>query len=124
MLSPLVAEHVQRPRNEGPIPGGTYGVAGHPGDGPYVEMWLDVRDGRVLRAGYQTHGCPSSIGATSVLCTLLLASPQPQIVAEMSTAEFLLILGGLPEGKEFCADLALAAARSALAQARPGETIS
>lgn len=115
MLSPLAADHVQRPRNVGPLEGATHeGCCGEPGDGPFVKFWLHVEDDTIMKAAYQTHGCPSSIASASVLAQLAVG--RPSLWAQDITANDLLtILGGLPEGKEKCASMAVQALRGTLA---------
>ncbi len=112
VLTPIAADHVQRPRNQGPMSGAThYGVAGAPGDGPYVELWLEVRAGIIRRAAYNTPGCPSSIAAASMLCQLATGRDLT-VVGEITAEELLLILGGLPPGKEIYAHKSVEAIRS------------
>lgn len=112
MLSAVAADHVQRPRNQGPLQEFThYGVAGSPGDGPYVELWMEVRNGTILRAAYRTHGCPSSVAASSLLCQMATGR-ELEKMKELSGQELLLILGGLPEGKERFAHLAVEAMKN------------
>lgn len=106
MLSPVAADHVQRPRNQGPLENAThYGVSGSPGEGPYVEIWLDIRDGKIQRAGYRTPGCPSSTAAASMTCQLALGKSF-EWIPSLTGQDVLTILGGLPEGKEHYAQRA------------------
>ena len=71
MFSAVVMEHNVNPRNVGPLDGATHhGVAGTPGDGPYMEMWFDVEAGVVRRAAYRTYGCPAAVACGSVLAQL------------------------------------------------------
>jgi NifU-like protein involved in Fe-S cluster formation len=112
MLSAVAADHVQRPRNQGPLETAThYGVSGSPGDGPYVELWLEVEGGTVCKAAYRTHGCPSSVAASSLLCQLATGR-ELERVKELTGEELLLVLGGLPEGKERFAHMAVESMRN------------
>jgi NifU-like N terminal domain len=55
MLSAIAAEHVQNPRNRGALENATHvGTCGTPGDGPYVRIWLLIKDGRIEKANYNT----------------------------------------------------------------------
>ena len=85
-----------------------------PGDGPYVRLWLAVQDGRILCATYACNGCPSSIAASSMTATLLAGRTLEQ-AARHEPHDVLVVLGGLPEGKGYYADLAVEALRHALA---------
>jgi NifU-like protein involved in Fe-S cluster formation len=112
LLSAVAADHVQRPRNQGPLESAThYGVSGSPGEGPYVELWLEVREGTIRRAAYRTHGCPSSVAASSLLCQLAAGREMAKMM-ELTGDELLLVLGGLPEGKERFAHMAVEALRN------------
>ncbi len=116
MLSSIAADHVQRPRNVGPIEGATHvGLSGSPGDGPHVQIWLLIEDGAIRKATYDTHGCPSSIAAASMVCQVVIGREVDR--AKLLTQEdLLLILGGLPEGKERFAGMAVDALVKALEQ--------
>ena len=113
VLSPIAAEHVHSPRNAGRMEGATHlGVGGVPGDGPYVRIWMAVEGGIVRRAGYECNGCPSSIAAASMAATLATGRELGRL-ALLDPRDLLLVLGGLPPGKESYAELAVSALRSA-----------
>ena len=116
MLSALAADHVHRPRNIGPLEGAQYGVSGEPGEGPWIEIWLQVEEGRIVNAAYRTHGCPSSIAAGSVLCDLVRGRTIDQAM-RLKADDLLTILGELPPGKGHFAGMAVEAKDRA---ARPG----
>ena len=100
MLSALAAEHVHHPRNRGPIENATaYGVAGEPGEGAYVQIWLVVEEDLIRQAAFKTPGCPSSTAAASVLCQVVTGRTLEE-AAGLTGDDLLVILGGLPEGKE------------------------
>jgi nitrogen fixation NifU-like protein len=111
IFSEFAQGHISRPRNRGEMDGADrYGFAGEPGGGPYVQIWLKVDQERIVQARYETNGCPSSIACSSILCELAIG----RSVAKMrliEPAELALIAGGLPEGKEHYADLAVRALR-------------
>ena len=114
MYSEIVSEHACNPRNAGPLDDATHeGVAGVPGDGPYMILWLRVEADTVVSASFKTFGCPSAIASGSV--TTVLITGRPMSKAALLTPEgLLLVLGGLPEGKEYCAKLACDALQAAL----------
>lgn len=116
MLSAAALEHVQNLRHRGPLDHAQYGVAGVPGDGPYVELWVRLDGAKVTAASFNSHGCPSSLACGSLICSLLEKMPSIEPLKRLTASEILAMLGGLPEGKEFCADLALRAAQSAVYQ--------
>ncbi|MBS1710046.1 MAG: iron-sulfur cluster assembly scaffold protein [Armatimonadetes bacterium] len=113
-MSPLATLHVQNPRNRGELPGATHcGTGGEPGEGPYVRIWLIVKDETIRHATYDSHGCPASVAAGSVLCQIVTGRT-PEQAALLTAPDLLLVLGGLPEGKEHFADLAVQALRNAI----------
>ena len=113
MFSALATEHIAVPRNVGPLEGATHqGVAGTPGEGPYMLLWFEVENGRIQRAAYATYGCPAAVASGSITATLLTGRTIEQ--ARLLTAEMIIrVLQGLPEGKEECAHLAARAVQHA-----------
>lgn len=106
VLSDRAHDHVARPRNAGELPEATHvGTGGSPGGGPYVRIWLLVEEGKILKANYETNGCPSSIAAASALCELAIGRDVEKMKL-VEARDLILFLGGLPEGKEYYADLA------------------
>ena len=109
-LSALAVEHLARPRNRGPLPNATHrGLGGNePGDGPFVQIWLIVENGVIRQAAFQSHGCPSSIAAASVLC-MLVTNRELEKAVTLTPAELIVVMGGIPEGKEIYAAMAIEA---------------
>lgn len=117
-LSPQAAEHVHSPRNAGTLENATHiGVGGTPGEGPYVRLYLIVQEGIVRQASYQCNGCPSSIAASSMAAQILIGRSVEK-ARSIEGKDLLLILGGLPEGKEYYAELAAQAVKDALRDRR------
>lgn len=116
LLSDIAAMHVQSPRNRGPLESFTnYGVSGVPGDGPYVEIWLVIEKGTIRDAAFRSPGCPSSTAAGSMLCDLARGRSVATIEGLTGT-DLLVVLGGLPEGKESYAEMAVGALKNATHQ--------
>lgn len=102
-------DHIARPRNRGEMADADlYGVAGSPGGGPYVQIWLKVEGDLIAKAQYETNGCPSSVACASMLCELAMGR-EIEKVKTLEPKELILILGGLPEGKESYASLTVEA---------------
>ena len=113
MFSQTVLDHFHNPRNVGPLEGFTHrGVAGSPGDGPYMVLSFRVTDGNIEQAAYETHGCPAAVAAGSLVCEVLTGKTV-QVASLLEPQDVIRLLGGLPEGKEYCTDLAITAIRSA-----------
>lgn len=114
VLSPIAAQHVHSPRNAGRLEGATHvGVSGTPGDGPYVRIWLIVKDKTIVAATYECNGCPSSIAASSMAAQVLIGRSVDKALL-LEARDLLLLLGGLPEGKEYYAEMAVEAFKNAL----------
>lgn len=113
MFSARTLDHVVNPRNTGPLEGGSYGCAGVPGDGPYVEFWTQVASGVISKATYRTYGCPAAIGSASCLAELI-SGKTAEFATSITTKDLDAVLGGLPEGKGHCAQLAIEALHRSL----------
>lgn len=114
MFSPAVLDHFYNPRNTGEVDGAThYGQFGIPGDGPYVQLWLKVEEGVITKTGYETYGCPASVGCASMLAEVLVGRSL-ETAGKIDARDLTLLLGGLPSGKGACADGVIAALRGAL----------
>jgi len=121
MLSDIALEQIRNPRYAGPIEDAThFGTCGCRGDGPYCEIWLTIEDGIILKAAYRTHGCPSSVAAASMLCHLATGRTVEQALS-ITDRDLLLVLGGLPDGKEQLATTAVAGLSSAVSAANRGD---
>lgn len=114
MFSPTVMDHTHRPRNTGPLDSATHrGVAGEPGEGPYLILEFEIEDGRILKAAYQTYGCPAAIASGSVVAELLIGRTTNQ-ASKLTVEDLTRLLHGVPEGKEHCPQLAILALNEAL----------
>jgi len=89
-----------------------YGVSGSPGDGPYVQIWLRVKDGTIERAAFKTPGCPSSTAAAGVLCTLIAGRALDKALS-LTAKELEIVVGSLPEGKGHYIDKSIEALNKA-----------
>lgn len=115
MLSETALKFIQNTDNRGQLEGAThFGVGGTKGDGPYVQLWLDVQEGTIRRSSFDCNGCPSSLAVSSALSQLLIGRTL-EIAAKIEARDLILILQGLPDGKEYYADLAVEALRNAIA---------
>jgi nitrogen fixation NifU-like protein len=116
MLSPQAARQVSNAANLGPLEGATnVGRFGAEGGGPYMVLWLEIQDERVKRAAYKSNGCPSAMACGSMTCEILRGRSVEEAL-RLEPEDLILILGGLPEGKEDCAARAITALKNALTQ--------
>ena len=114
MFSSIALEHIARPRSAGPLENATHhGVSGRPGEGPYVQLWLRVEGDAIREASYETYGCPAAVACASLTAEILRGRTVAQALS-ITAADLMLIVGGLPPGKEECAALSASAALNAL----------
>jgi nitrogen fixation NifU-like protein len=104
-VSATARERFDHPRNYGPLDNwsGHARITGPCGD--TIEIWLDIDNGKIARAGFVTDGCGSSRACGS-MATELATGRSPEDAAGIEQAEILAALGGLPEKSRHCARLA------------------
>ena len=103
--SPETIDHFLNPRNLGeiPAPDGLGRIAGPCGD--TMEIYLKVKDGKVMNASFWTDGCGPSIASGSMVTEM--AKEKSVLEAQRITQQDILdALGGLPEESVHCALLA------------------
>ena len=109
MFGDRALQQISNPRNEGRHETATHvGRAGLRGDGPYIYLWFTLHDGTVTKASYECNGCPSSIACAGLLSEIAKGRDF-NCLKKLTSQELLLLLGGLPEGKGYYADLAISA---------------
>jgi len=98
-------DHFLNPRNLGaiPAPDGFGRITGPCGD--TMEIYLKIRDGRVMNASFWTDGCGPSIASGSIV-TEMAKQVNISEAQRISQHDVLAALGGLPEESEHCALLA------------------
>lgn len=113
MYSAIVQDHVSNPRNVGPLETATHqGVAGIPGEGPYMVLWFEIDKDRIVKAAYQTYGCPAAVASASMTVELVTGRSVAEAL-HLREPEIIQALEGLPEGKEHCATLSVRALQAA-----------
>jgi nitrogen fixation NifU-like protein len=107
-------DHFSTPRNAGRLNApDRVGLAGSPSQGPFTRLEIRIRDGRIIEARFQTHGCGPSIACGSVLTELVVGRTVDE--ARLLTAhDIIMALDGIPDDKRHCADTAISALRDAL----------
>jgi len=108
MLSPLLIDHFQNPRNVGELsaPAVTVSVS-NPVCGDDLRLSVLFAEGCVVDVRYRVRGCTASIAAGSALTELLLQKPAYSITAlDIEEA-----LGGLSSASKHAAALCIDAIR-------------
>jgi len=114
MFSARVLERFNNPKTAGPLPDAdTVGMAGLPGEGPYMAIYLRRQSGKISAARFDTYGCPAAIACGSWL-TEWVCGKDRETALRIEPCDLAVMLGGLPLGKEHCAVMAISALRKAL----------
>ena len=105
LYSQTAINHAMNPRNVGNLEAadGYASVTGPCGD--TMDIWLKVKDNIIVKATFMTDGCGTTIAAGSMV-TELSAGREIGEALEISQADVLEALDGLPEESEHCALLA------------------
>ena len=122
MYNETVMDHFQNPRNAGEIadPDGV-GSVGNPACGDVMKMYIKVADNRVVEIKYKTFGCAAAIACSSMASELVMGKSLED-AASLTREEVAAALGGLPERKMSCSNLAPDAIRAAIEDFRAGHS--
>lgn len=112
--SEVVMDHFLNPRSAHRMPDpDRVGVAGVPGRGPFVVLYLKLAGERIEAASFQTYGCAPAIAAGSLLAERLPGSTL-EAARGWTDDAITQALGGLPPHKRHCSALAAEALVRAL----------
>jgi len=110
----IVLEHFHAPRNQRVMERpDAIGIAGEPGRGNFMVIYLRVESERIVEASFQTHGCCPSIAAGSWLTSEIVGGTMNS-AAGWTDGAIDTALGGLPPHKKHCAALAAMALHRAI----------
>jgi NifU-like protein involved in Fe-S cluster formation len=107
-------EHFQTPTNrcvlEHPSLVGKGSLGGYQ---PFVTHYLRIDSGRIVNAVFQAEGCGVTVAGGSILTELIKGRELTECRA-LTAQDISKSLDGIPQGKEYCADVTIAALRDAL----------
>jgi nitrogen fixation protein NifU and related proteins len=113
-FSEILMDHFNSPRNSGRIEApDRVGIAGTPGRGPYVALYLRLAGDVISEARFQTHGCGVSIACGSMLTEMIIGREADECLA-LTPERLSQALNGVPGTKLHCPALAVAALKNAL----------
>jgi NifU-like protein involved in Fe-S cluster formation len=72
-----------------------------------------VEGGRIEKAGYETFGCPAAVACCDFIAEILQGRTVEQALS-ITERDLTLLIGGLPEGKEYIPPLVVQALHRAL----------
>jgi len=120
--SQTVTELALNPRHVGDLSAyDAVGLIGTPGNGRFLKFTALLDGSRITDIGFTTYGCGPCIAAGSMMATMVLGKSLAS-TATISRDDLLAALGGLPDDKLHCADMALAAWHDLLTSALRGGT--
>lgn len=120
MYSDLVREHFANPRNVGSVAEPSCkAMVKSAFDGDAVVVSMRIADGVIAEAKFKCMGCAVAIACSSMATEMILGKPVCEAggITEQAVAE---ALGGIPEYKMRCSNLAPAAIRKAIEEWRRG----
>ncbi|GAG20444.1 unnamed protein product, partial [marine sediment metagenome] len=114
LYSEKVMEHFRHPRNVGEIknPDGI-GHVGNPICGDIMELYIKVKNNKIIDAKFKTFGCGAAI-ATSSMITGMVKGKTIEEALRISNKAVVEALDGLPPIKMHCSVLAKDALKSAI----------
>jgi len=109
-----IRDHFTNPRNTGRIkkPSGL-GVARSPVDSDTVLITLRIEDDRIQDCKFKCMGCAVAIACSSIATAMVMGKPVAEAY-ELTKRNVADALGGIPEYKMICSNLASDAIRSAI----------
>jgi nitrogen fixation protein NifU and related proteins len=113
-FSEILMDHFNSPRNSGRMDDSDLvGLAGTPGSGPYVALYLRLEKDSIIDSRFQTHGCGVSVACASML-TELIGRRTVSECLQLTQERLVEALDGVPSTKLHCPALAIAALKDAL----------
>lgn len=113
IYSETTVEHILNPRNTMEFRDADgFAVCGS-GCGENMKIWLKVRAGSILNAGFWTDGCAATIACGSMVTELAEGKTLAQAM-KVAASDIAEALEDLPEGNLHCAELAAETLQAAL----------
>lgn len=114
MYNSTVLDHFENPRNTGEMsqPDGV-GSVGNPECGDVTKIMIRVEHGRIADVRFKTFGCAAAI-ASSSMATEMIKGLTLDEAYELTRDRVAESLGGLPEKKMHCSNIASDAIRAAI----------
>ena len=107
-------DHFMNPRNVGKITDADgVGKIGDEECGDMVKVWIKVANAHLVDIKYQVFGCPAAIAVCSMMTELAMGKHVDEAY-EITDAQVAEALGGLPDQKFHCSNLAASALHEAI----------
>ncbi|MBD3338374.1 MAG: iron-sulfur cluster assembly scaffold protein [Candidatus Lokiarchaeota archaeon] len=106
MYTDKVMDHFRNPRNMGEmIDADAMGEAGNSVCGDLSYMYIKVKKNRIVDISFQTFGCAAAIATSSVITEMAKGKTLEEAM-KINREDVAKALGGLPEKKFHCSNLA------------------
>jgi len=110
----IAMDHFMNPRNVGEIPDPDgVGQIGDEECGDMVKVWIKVDNTHLIDVKYKVSGCPAAIAVCSMMTELAIGEHVDDAY-EITDEQVAEALGGLPEHKFHCSNLAASALQKAI----------
>jgi NifU-like protein involved in Fe-S cluster formation len=118
--SSIFKDHLAHPRNAGELPeANAIADETNPVCGDRLRLSLIVKGDRIETARYLAYGCPPTLVCGSVLTELIVGKTVGE-AKDLTRADLLRAIGGLPSRKHHAAALAIETLHAALASPQKG----
>lgn len=114
MYNDIVMDHFSDPRNVGEMPDAdAVGEVGNPVDGDKIKIYIKVKDNVLVDVKFRTFGCGAAIAASSMV-TVMAVNRTLEDALKIQNEDVSEALGGLPEKKLQCSNIAADALHNAI----------
>ncbi len=114
LYNETVMDHFSDPRNAGEIIGADgIGIVGNPSDGDLITVYIKVNNDILEDVKFKTYGCGAAIAASSMV-TVLAKGKTIEDALAIKNEDVSQALGGLPENKLLCSNIAADALQIAI----------
>lgn len=107
-------DHFSDPRNVGNMPDANgIGEVGNPADGDKIKIYVKIEDNILVDVKFKTFGCGAAIAASSMV-TVMAINKTLEEALQIKNEDVSEALGGLPEAKLLCSNIAADALHNAI----------
>ncbi len=89
------------------------GKAGNPRCGDQMEVFIKVKEGKIIDASFRTLGCAAAIATSDVICEMIIGKT-PKEALSITEEEMVKELKKLPAVKVHCSSLAIEGLKKAV----------
>ena len=118
MYSEKVMDHFKNPRNVGTIDNPSVIIqVGDPDCGDTLLLSLKIKKEKIVDVKYKIYGCGAAVATSSIASEMMMGKTLNEAL-KITDDSIAAALGGLPEEKHHCSNLAASALRGAINEYR------